>query len=119
MSIIEQIKALQAELTRLEGDVQRKQAERDRLDGEVQVAKDKAQVADDEVQVAEGKATIVKDKLELFSSVQSEYEKKFNAFIVEPFKTGGVLGDDIKSFADSCGFEFFDDEPEADEEAGG
>ena len=105
MSIIEQIKALQAELTRLEGDLQRKRIERDRLN--------------DEVQVAEEKVTAVKDKLVFFSSVQSEYEKKFNAFIVEPFKTGGVLGDDIKSFADSCGFEFFDDEPEADETASG
>ena len=105
MSIIEQIKELQAELTRLEGDLQRKRIERDRLN--------------DEVQVAEEKVTIVKDKLVFFSSVQSEYEKKFNAFIVEPFKTGGVLGDDIKSFADSCGFEFFDDEPEADETASG
>ena len=105
MSIIEQIKGLQAELTRLEGDLQRKRTERDRLN--------------DEVQVAEEKVTIVKDKLVFFSGVQSEYETKFNAFIVEAFKTGGVKGDDIKSFADSCGFEFFDDEPEADEEASG
>lgn len=105
MSIIEQIKELQAELTRLEGDVQRKRTERDRLN--------------DEVQFAEEKVAAVKDKLVFFSSVQAEYEKKFNVFIVEPFKTGGVLGDDIKSFADSCGFEFFDDEPEADEAASG
>ena len=55
MSIIEQIKALQAELTRLEGDLQRKRIERDRLN--------------DEVQVAEEKVTAVKDKLVFFSSV--------------------------------------------------
>lgn len=107
MSFLDTLKELQAELTRIEGDVKQAQEGIELLEDQLENAKDAKAAAEISRKVCQG-------KIDLITGMMEEFKKTLDEDIAAPYETGGVTGDDIKSAYKRFGFDYQEPAPEVE-----